>query len=754
MPPKKVAIIGAGPSGLVTAKTLLHIFPRGTFSPIIFDTQRGVGGLWRTSPNRADDPRVTLDPRMRTNLSRFTVAFSDLDWESVIPDAEVPTFPRAEQVAAYLDAYAQRYIPVEVLRFGCKVVGTVRRIEGDDVKWGVRWIRERESVQEMQSGDGALHEEESEDFDMVVVASGYFAQKYTPDIPGLGEFPGPVIHSSSLCHERENLLPVQDRDVTARIVVIGGSMSGVEAATAVALHQSSSILSTNRIPSAKDIKVDHIHSRPFWALPTYLPHESSGTPAFIPLDLAMYDLCRRPAGPIEYALGPIPPEKATKTNSYFHSILGDEYEQHAHRYSPSLSSAKQPWVAIGDDYAEFIRSGMIQTSMGRVTSVHSNRDTGLASVLCDGSDGCKTIDNVAAIVMATGFTPYRSLSFLPDEVLDTLEYSETDPFSPLILDQGCTVRSEIVDLGFVGFYRGPYWGVMEMQARYLGKLWSGPCAVSETKQKQALREVRLADPNLARGQFPMGDYVGLMESFADDLGITRLSLDADARYGPAVPARYVYGGVHSPGGQGSLLAKNDAVGRTLDALRDALTAGHETAQQGAASAVFRALHGSWKQISSAGGEESTGTLSFHPRYATSPAYDREYVCVQTSAGEQRQEKVRFIMRLAETVSETASAWITIWSSGLTGTLSAGRVTQSWELGPLRHEMREGESVLGEYVVSAKAFDLDSGHEVLYTFHFQGVSVLSWTCVELEGETRTVASCSFVREDTHLDMDGP
>ncbi|KAJ5577045.1 FAD-dependent pyridine nucleotide-disulfide oxidoreductase [Penicillium sp. DV-2018c] len=726
MPPKKVAIIGAGPSGLVTAKTLLHSFPRGTFSPIIFDTHREVGGLWRThrSPIEPNDPRVTLDPQMRTNLSRFTVAFSDLDWESVITGAETPGFPHAEQVGAYLNAYAERYIPDEALRLG---------------------------LQEMQSGDVALHEEASEDFDMVVVASGYFAQKYTPDIPGLKEFPGPVIHSSSLCHERENLLPVQDRDVTAKVVVIGGSMSGVEAATAVALHQSSAILSTNRIPSAKDIEVRHIHSRPFWTLPTYLPHESSGTPSFIPLDLVMYDLGRRPSGPIEYALGPAPPEKARKTNDYFHSILGDDYEQHAHRNSPSSSSTTQPWVAIGDEYAEFVRSGMIQTSLGRVTSVQSNSDTGLASVLYNGPNGCEMIDDVAAVVMATGFTPYMSLSILPEEVLDTLEYSETDPFSPLILDKGGTVRSEVPDLGFVGFYRGPYWGVMEMQARYLGQLWSGPNAVSETEQKGALRQVRLADPDLARSQFPMGDYVGLMESFANELGITRSSLDADPRSGPVVPARYLYSRADALREQEGLPAKQDAARRTLYALRDANLPGNGVAQKGAALAVFRALHGTWKEISRAAGEDSAGILSFYPRYATSPAYDREYVCVQSSTGEQRQEKVRFIMRLAETASEAAAARITIWSPGSADRLSAGRATQFWELGPLSYEMREGEPVPGKYVVSAEAVDIESGNKVLYTFHFQKVSILSWTCVELkDGGMTEVASSSFAREDNHMD----
>lgn len=171
MSPKKVAIIGkcrdpagttpggisnltliphptgAGPSGLVTAKTLLHNFPPGTFSPIIFDSQDKVGGLWSShhhSPNQVNAPPVTLDPRMRTNLSRFTVAFSDLAWESVIPDADVPVFPQARQVGDYLACYSERYIPTHVLRLGCRVVKTIRRVEDtDDPKWNVQWVQER-----------------------------------------------------------------------------------------------------------------------------------------------------------------------------------------------------------------------------------------------------------------------------------------------------------------------------------------------------------------------------------------------------------------------------------------------------------------------------------------------------------------------------------------------------------------------------------------------------------------------------------
>jgi hypothetical protein len=522
-------------------------------------------------------------------------------------------------------------------------------------------------------------------------------------------------------------------------------MSGVEAASALALHQSSAALSPEQIrPSAA--KVHHIHSRSFWALPTYLPQDSEETASFLPLDLAMYDLARRPPGPIEYALGLISEEKAIKTNSYFQSLLGSDYERYGHMDSTQDSDKEiqPPWVAIGNDYAEFVRAGTIQAAMGRVISVQSNHDTKLASVEYILSNGNSvTIDNVAAIVMATGFMPYKSLSLLPEDVLSALEYSTEDPFSPLILDKGGTVRSEIPDIGFVGFYRGPYWGVMEMQARYLGKLWCGKdetvvCQMDD--QREGLRSLRWADPHLARGQFPMADYVGLMESFARDLGIERSILSGDSRSGPVVPARYLYGtGTRRSNRDEDLGISNKEAVRTLDDLRDSLAHHHDAAQKAAASAIFRALHGSWrstKLTSSSNASESegfTGNLIFYPRYPTSPVYDREYLCEEnTPVGHtSRQERKRFIMRLAETASDTATSRIGIWSVDLADKLSAGVLVQNWELEPLWRERRGEETVPGEYVIAAKSRGSSSGTRCLYTFRFKGVSISSWQYVEFE-----------------------
>ena len=66
---------GAGPAGLVAAKTLTHNHP-GVFNVTIFEQSERIGGLWPVS--KQDDGLV--NPDMCTNQSRYTVSFSDLAW--------------------------------------------------------------------------------------------------------------------------------------------------------------------------------------------------------------------------------------------------------------------------------------------------------------------------------------------------------------------------------------------------------------------------------------------------------------------------------------------------------------------------------------------------------------------------------------------------------------------------------------------------------------------------------------------------
>ncbi|KAJ5729002.1 FAD-dependent pyridine nucleotide-disulfide oxidoreductase [Penicillium malachiteum] len=768
---KKVAIIGAGPSGLVTAKTLLHNFPHGTFSPVIFDTRHEIGGLWpchSTGTQRPPgDVSGKLDPHMPTNLSRFTVAFSDLSWESVFESSNIPMFPQARQVGLYLEAYRKRYIPEASIKLGHRVLKTVRTVgPGSETGWEVSWVTSKSSDNDSRECEQeGVHQDQVqvERFDLLVVASGYFARPYIPKIPGLEQLAGRVFHSSELQKSKGILRDDDKLLATGNIAIIGGSMSGVEAVSAIALHQSSHLHDENTYQDKKEHKVHHIHSRPFWTLPTYLPHETSTDQlSFMPLDLAMYDLSRRPPGPIDYSLGLVSEEKATKTNEYFASLLGPEYEKLGHVHDPTAkekTASWPPWVAIGNDYAEFVRSGAIQATMGRAVSVKYNTQTELATITINTASGRKKfLKNIAAVVMATGYTPFDALSFLPEDVLSTLEYSTEDPFLPLVLDKGGTIRSEIPDLGFVGLYRGPYWGVMEMQARFLGNEWAGEDqeTLGTEDQRAGVRLLRHSDSNTRRSQFPMGDYVGLMEAFARDLEIERTSLSNDgSRSGPVIPARYTYNQGSSPV---DTLNPTSDTQLTLDALTSISDEDHQAREIATAVAVFRALHGTWTSWQTdpvSGKEEKFEAVSFSPRYS-SERFDMEYVC----HGKRRPGGLAStsIFRLLEaTASGTAN--IEIWPGETSPNEKTTTDIRTLRLSPLYPKRVDGTYVPGEYIVYGQMYsttkvlprtgpdhslpvdDDGSPKPYNYIFHFSGVSIVSWEfyyagyiCVKSQEET--------------------
>src|SRR3954453_18531663 len=111
-PGARIAIIGAGPSGLVTAKYALE----AGFDVVVFEASDDLGGQWYASA-----PHSGIWPGMRTNTSRMMTAFSDAP-----PPADFETSPFAEQVQAYLRRYAAAFGVTERIRFATPV-STVQR---------------------------------------------------------------------------------------------------------------------------------------------------------------------------------------------------------------------------------------------------------------------------------------------------------------------------------------------------------------------------------------------------------------------------------------------------------------------------------------------------------------------------------------------------------------------------------------------------------------------------------------------------
>jgi len=299
------------------------------------------------------------------------------------------------------------------------------------------------------------------------------------------------------------------------------------------------------------------------------------------------------------------------------------------------TKTEPPLLACSDQYLEFVRQKKIEVITGRLAQASGDSMT-ISNI--SGED--ETIDDIAAIVCATGFDASPSIDFLPSDVLETLDFDATDDGFPLALNVHTTISKAIPTLGFVGFYRSPYWGVMEMQARFLAKLWTGITKAKKVLDGDTTMQTMMKlrkDPK--RAQFPMGDYAYLMESFAEILGgyrhcnrhknfkkthqtdnqtdIQRYeppSSPEGARTGVITPYRYTYSCV-SP-------AQNT---ETKLALGEHYSTFHASSQKAkfVPRAVFRGLQGIWtlhrtitSRISTFPSGTLTGTATLFPRNPT------------------------------------------------------------------------------------------------------------------------------------------
>lgn len=370
---KTVCIVGAGPAGLVAAKTLTQ---KGGFDVTVFESTSRVGGMWRAPPGAFGDK---CSPDMRTNLSKYTVAFSDLSWASVDlsildsdqhPSHAAPMFPKAWQVGRYLETYAQKYDISSKIKLKNRVIEA--KPSGERKAWEITCV------------DGSA-QQSTHIFDYLIIASGFFDKPGSTFDPSIHGSSPNIKHSSSF----RDVSSLTDR--AGKIVVIGGGISGSEAAAQAAFQISSLQNSPGKTQSPHtESKIHHIINRPFYCLPRYLPqdpHNSSIqdfnlSPTFLPNDLALYNLSRRGGAEISAAIAPVPADKAKKGHEYLRSVIGGDQRDLGFSelvYKPEHMQFPG-YTGITDTYSEFVRSGAIVPVQGWVDVVQQDSDNNSFSI--------------------------------------------------------------------------------------------------------------------------------------------------------------------------------------------------------------------------------------------------------------------------------------------------------------------------------------------------------------------------------------
>lgn len=226
-----VAVIGAGISGLTSAKALQDYGVACT----VFEAGDHIGGNWAfKNSNR----RSSAYRSLHIDTSRTAMSFRDFPMDDRYPD-----FPHHAEIYEYLNDYAEVFGLREQIRFDCEVTAA-RRLPGGG------W--------ELDAG-GETHR-----FDILVVGNGHHWDPRYPDFPG--RFDGPVIHSHHYIDPTE---PLELHD--KRVLVVGIGNSGVDITSELARKGvSSKVFISTR--SGAYVIPKYIFGRPSDALVRTNPH--------------------------------------------------------------------------------------------------------------------------------------------------------------------------------------------------------------------------------------------------------------------------------------------------------------------------------------------------------------------------------------------------------------------------------------------------------------------------------------------------
>ena len=159
----RVAIIGAGVSGLCMAIKLAE----AGVDFVVLEKDHDLGGTWLEN----------VYPGCGVDTPGHLYSFS------FAPNPEISRyFARRGEVQAYLQRLAEQYGIRDRIRFGCEVGEA--RFDADAGLWRL----------EVADGDGT---HEQLDANVVISAVGMVNRPAIPNIKGLNEFPGPVLHTAA-----------------------------------------------------------------------------------------------------------------------------------------------------------------------------------------------------------------------------------------------------------------------------------------------------------------------------------------------------------------------------------------------------------------------------------------------------------------------------------------------------------------------------------------------------------------------------
>ena len=187
MESKRVAVIGAGPSGVAQLRGFKLSANQGKKIPevVCFEKQADAGGLWnltwRVGIDENGEPvHTSMYKHLCSNGPKEALEFPDYSFEEHFGKC-IPSFPPRPVLLDYIKAYFTKFQIENWIRFS-----TVVR----DVKFDNQTKKFTVKVHDYKA-----NKTYSEEFDYVVNASGHYHTPNYPEFPGFPDFEGEILHS-------------------------------------------------------------------------------------------------------------------------------------------------------------------------------------------------------------------------------------------------------------------------------------------------------------------------------------------------------------------------------------------------------------------------------------------------------------------------------------------------------------------------------------------------------------------------------
>lgn len=205
----RIAIIGAGPSGLAALRAFESARRKGTDIPelVCYERQSDYGGIWnytwRTGTDEFGEPvHASMYRYLWSNGPKECLEFADYSFEEHF-GRPIPSYPPR--------AVLHDYIKGRIEKSG---VGSYIKLNT-----AVRWVAYDETTGKFRVSvkDLVTDSTSTSEFDYVIAASGHFSTPNVPDFLGVRSFPGRVLHS----HDFRSA----DEFAGKRVLCVGASYS-------------------------------------------------------------------------------------------------------------------------------------------------------------------------------------------------------------------------------------------------------------------------------------------------------------------------------------------------------------------------------------------------------------------------------------------------------------------------------------------------------------------------------------------------